>query len=177
MKDTTTLKSITGLTQEEMAILLGITVSQWSMYKSGKRDIPLAAKQQLAALVSNIKKTEFVSKKSKTITVAEQKKEKDWLEQEYKNLQYKEQFLERKISVIENIRSECFAALDTVHYLETRPEKKHLTDFINTVKTRVTKMLNKNALFHLQEMQLKKESVALLKNRVEQELKLHDNTN
>jgi predicted transcriptional regulator len=35
IRDTSTIKNRIGLSQEEMAMLLGITESQWSMYKSG----------------------------------------------------------------------------------------------------------------------------------------------
>lgn len=175
MKDTTTYKGITGLTQEEMAMALGITISQWSMYKSGQRDIPQDATIQLADLLTNITKAKSVSRESTTIAETEKKKVQEWLKREYLNLQYKEQLLERKISTMENIRSECFAALETAHYLESQPEKGLFPDLSKYIKVRATTTLNKNALQRLQELQLKKESVTVLKNSVEQKLKQNGN--
>ena len=51
MKDRSDIKTILGLTQNEMGMLLGMPRSNWSMFKSGQRDIPLPAKEQLAHLM------------------------------------------------------------------------------------------------------------------------------
>jgi transcriptional regulator with XRE-family HTH domain len=41
MKKTDTLSALLGLTQGQMALLLQVHPSQWSMYESGKRNLPL----------------------------------------------------------------------------------------------------------------------------------------
>lgn len=46
-----------GLTQLEMAMLLGISRAQWSMYESGRRRLPPAALQVLAVITRQIKET------------------------------------------------------------------------------------------------------------------------
>ncbi|MFM9989226.1 helix-turn-helix domain-containing protein [Flavobacterium sp.] len=173
MKDTTTIKNLIGLSQEEMAMLLGITESQWSMYKSGKRDIPLAAKQQLAALLSNTQQAKSVSPESIKMAEKEKKSEKEWLKREYKAIDHKQQYLERKIIAIENIRVECFAALEVVHYLESQSENEFTISLANSIKTRATNTLDKHSSSRLLEMKLKKESCEMLKYSLVQKIKEH----
>ena len=43
-----------GFTQQEMAGFLGVHASQWSMYACGLRNLPLPAKQKLAALLAHL---------------------------------------------------------------------------------------------------------------------------
>jgi transcriptional regulator with XRE-family HTH domain len=171
MKSTTTIRSVLGLSQEEISILLGITRTQWSMYEIGKRDIPLAAKQQLATLLTSVKKKKSVSKESLTIAEAEKKKDKEWLKKEYITQQHKQLLLERKINVMKNIRSECFAALEVAIHLESEPENKLLAGLAINIKNRVKNTLIKNSSHRLQEMQLKKESAEMLKKVLEQKIK------
>lgn len=56
MKSKTFFKEPLLITQEEMAMLLGVTRSQWSMAAIGERGLPLKAKAKLDALVQNANK-------------------------------------------------------------------------------------------------------------------------
>ena len=51
MKNTFPLRSLLGLTQNDMAQLLGIGRSQWAMFETGKRDLPTPAKLLLAEMM------------------------------------------------------------------------------------------------------------------------------
>lgn len=53
MKKESTITATLGMKQIEVAQLLGINRSQWSMFESGKRDLPLPAKKILATLLSH----------------------------------------------------------------------------------------------------------------------------
>lgn len=55
-----------GVTQEELALLLKVTRSQLSMYELGKRDLPIAAKKQLAELLLYVKEQSTTQKKVKS---------------------------------------------------------------------------------------------------------------
>lgn len=75
MKATNSLKSNLGLTQEEVALYLGVTRSQWSMYCIGKRKLPTEAIQKLTHLLRfsqnyiSIKKEIKPSLKARKITI------------------------------------------------------------------------------------------------------------
>lgn len=169
MKNTDALKNVTGLTQDEMAMLLGVTASQWSMYKSGKRDLPHPAMLQFAKFLANAHEGKSVSAESKKINAAEQKKQKEWLLREHLGLSAKQGVLERKINVLEKIRLECFAALETAHFIETQNSKD--SDLIQVIRTRATNTLNKHSLLRLEELKLKKEQVEILKDKVAERIK------
>lgn len=54
MKKTTKLNKILGLTQNDTAMLMGITRTQWSMFESGKRALPLRAKILLGEIIKHL---------------------------------------------------------------------------------------------------------------------------
>ncbi|MGH2667472.1 helix-turn-helix domain-containing protein [Flavobacterium sp.] len=172
MKLTTTIKNTIGLTQDEMAMLLGVTRSQWSMYEIGKRSLPLEATKQLAGILQHLQNAKATSDAIQKVTTAEQKKNREWLEQEYTSLQYKKAVLDRKIAAMETKRAEGFAALEVVDYLANHPAKIVSAHFITAIKTRAVNSLNKNTLHHLQSMHLKKDQLEMLKNTLEKKMHL-----
>ena len=73
MKKRAEIKNMLGLTQEEMAMVLGITKGQWSMYKSGQRDLPIESLQQFSTLLLGVQK-EKTSKTAQDFIKQEQHK-------------------------------------------------------------------------------------------------------
>ena len=62
MKREQTLSKILGVSQLDMAMLLGITRGRWSMYEIGKRDIPVNAKVILAEVLTMVEPVKNVDK-------------------------------------------------------------------------------------------------------------------
>jgi transcriptional regulator with XRE-family HTH domain len=173
MKHDKTIKNLLGLSQEEISMILGISRIQWAMYETGRRDIPLAAKKQLGALLANTQKAKSVSPESIKMAEKEKKNENEWLNREYKAIDHKQQYLERKIIAIESIRVECFAALEVVQYLESQSENEFTISLANSIKTRATNTLHKHSSARLLELKLKKESFEMLKYSFLQKIKEH----
>src|SRR5688572_10966923 len=171
MKNTTTIKNLLGLTQEETAMLLGVTRGQWSMYDAGKRSLPSEAIKKLAVLLSHLKNSKPASKERKSITVLEQQKTQEWLKREHLNVQYKTLLLDRQLLAMENKRAECFAALEVAAFLELQHEKGFIISLAKIIKLRATNTLLKNALHKVEEMRLKKENLEVLKTRLEEKMK------
>lgn len=167
MKNIAAIKNVLGLTQEEMAMLLGISISQWSMFKSGKRDIPLAAKQHLTTLLQAVQKEE-VSKTTQQFLKAEQQKTNEKLKQDYLKVQLKQHRIEKEISTLENHRLECLAALEVVAYMEHQKEK---TGLAASIKARALKSLNTHSLHKLEQLQLQKENLEIVKIKIEKKIK------
>ncbi len=70
------IRSVLGLTQDELATLLAVTRSQLSMYELGKRDLPAFAKLKLSELLvntqnRNLKVTNFITKEDEKKTINE----------------------------------------------------------------------------------------------------------
>ena len=162
------LKSIMGLTQEETAMLLGISRVQWAHFTDGRRDIPTSAKVKLAEVLSTIQKNKSKPKEVTEIIATEKKKAKEGLQQELKAIQLKEIELEKKIKKINEVRKEAFAALEVVAYLEFKEQ----TSMAKFIKTRALNSLKKYNLQQLQDLELKKESLEMLKLQIDKKLKL-----
>lgn len=171
MEKDNNIKSLLGLSQEEAAMLLGITRMQWAQFITGRRDIPVAAKLKLAEVLSTIQKNKTNPQEVNKLIETEKKIAQEGLHQELKAIKLKELQLERKIKKTDEVRKEAFSALQVVAYLESKKENS-LAKFI---KTRAKNTLNKHSLQHLQELQLKKESLEMLKLQIEEKLKCKKN--
>ena len=66
MKKIHPIRSLLGLTQLDIAMLLGISRSRWSVFEIGKRDLPLGAKQRLAELLMHANKMPQTAKQQPT---------------------------------------------------------------------------------------------------------------
>jgi len=96
MKPEITIRAQLGLKQQEMAELLGISRGQWSMFESGKRNLPLHATQRLAELLSLQQSTNKKVQKAKQPEPSE-KILNDFLREN----QYQRLLTERKISALQ----------------------------------------------------------------------------
>ncbi len=52
MKDELTLQQLLCLKQDDIAMILQVTRAKWSMYVSGKRNLPAEAKLKLAEIIN-----------------------------------------------------------------------------------------------------------------------------
>lgn len=66
MKKEHPIRTLLGLKQEDVALLLGVSRSHWGMVEIGKRDLPLHANQLLGQILLQLNKPEAVSKKQQT---------------------------------------------------------------------------------------------------------------
>lgn len=88
-------------------MLLGVTRAQCSMFVSGKRDLPLAAKNKLITLLQHFQNEKGVSEERLQLDKAEAEKTQEQLQQHYLTVQIRLYQVAKKINIIEKIRSEC----------------------------------------------------------------------
>ena len=163
-------RNILGMTQEELANMLGVTRSQLSMCELGKRDVSLAAKEKLAEVLTHLQTNKSIPEHSNKIMEVEKQQTQEWLQRELKEAAYRELLLDRKIETVLQVRKEAFKALDVVVYLEKQSEER-LKSLAQSIKNRATNTLNKYSLQHLEALALKKEAHQMLKLKIEQKLK------
>lgn len=172
MKKENHLKSLLGLTQEEAAMLFNITRIQWAQFTTGRREIPATAKLKLAEVLTALKN----NKKSPTLTTQlleiEKKKALDGLHQELKDIKFKTYALDKKINKIQQVRADAFKALEVANYLESQKGNTPFVEMASFIQNRVKNTLKKNSLVHLQELELKKESLEMLKSKITKKLKM-----
>jgi transcriptional regulator with XRE-family HTH domain len=172
MKKDTNLKSVLGLTQEEIAMLLGISRVQWAHFTDGRRDIPSDVKVKLAEVLSTIQKNNTKPEEVNIIIETEKKKVHDWLEKELKIIELKELVLDKKIKKITQVREEAFRALEMAHYIESQKVVSSIDSLTKFIQIRAKNTLKKHSLLHLYELQLKKETLEMLKLKISKKLKL-----
>ncbi|MGX7668215.1 hypothetical protein [Flavobacterium pedocola] len=164
-------KNILGLTQEEMAMLLRIPISQWKMFKSGKRGIPLDALKQLTFLLQGAQERKQTSKEVLQVLNAEEQKAKEKLKLDYLNIQIKQYRVKKELERVENHRMESIAALELVSFLEKQQEISVQAGLLLIIKDRALKTLHKHSLHKLEQLQLQKENYERLASRIEARLK------
>lgn len=171
MKYKSEFKKIIGFTQEEMAVYLGITESQWSMFKSGKRDLPLLATKQLSLLLSHLQEENEFKVEVQSVMEKEQNLVTKKLLQELQYVIFKHLQAERKIATIEKIREECFAGLKTIVFMESQSLTPLLESLIPTIKSRINKTLQKHSLYHLEQLLITKLTLEEKRKFIEQKLR------
>lgn len=171
MKSKYNFKNIIGLTQEEAAMYFGVTEGHWSMFAIGKRDLPLEGTIKLGALLQYVKEKKPVSEARQQLDKAENEKLLQKLQQDSTDIRFKIYKLAKKISTIENIRTECFAALEVAEFIGNQEEKHPIGSLSNFIRFRATKTLKQHDLYSLTELQIKKESLEILKTTLEKKIK------
>jgi transcriptional regulator with XRE-family HTH domain len=165
------LKERFKLTQEEVATLLGVTRSFYSMYRIGKRSLPLRAVSDLITLATNIEKGTPLVKDDYRFP-EDEKKTQQWLQKELLNTNYKLQVAKKKMVLLQNKRTRCFAKLDFAHILEQAPLEERMARVITLLKIEAKEGLQIHTLQKLTELELEKASLEMLKNKIGEKLNL-----
>lgn len=95
MKKEQTITALLGVSQQDVAMLLGVSRSQWSMFESGQRDLPLHAKQLLGEILTHLQAQEAAAKSTPALP---QQAKLDQLERQLRNNEYHQLVLARKIA-------------------------------------------------------------------------------
>lgn len=168
MKTNSEIRKMLGLSQKEIAKLLGVSLSQWAMYEIGQRDIPLSGMKKIGEVLGYLQHA--IPEKGEEFVVVEKQKEQQWVEQEYAIQSHKLELVHRNILSMEHQRTKCFQALTVLGYLEQFPDDISAKDLALDIRERVEENLSKNSSSKLQELYLKKESTELLKNKLAEKI-------
>ena len=156
MKRDITVTTLLGLSQEETAMILGISRVQWAMYETGRRDIPLAAKQQLADLLVFVQKLDKKTEDFQHIKIQEARREKVFEQQRLIN-KHQQMIAEKKLKAIEKKYEAAMTALSLVGFLETKAEEsgKEKDAVLYMIKQKAVTTIEKNGLHVQAKHQLK----------------------
>lgn len=159
------------ISQEEMALLLGITRSSWSMYVSGLREIPTAATVKLVKLLQSADQLPLATPELSHRTVQEAKK-KEMLQEELAKNKWETAVLERKIAKMQKQFQE---AENTLQFVQVHESQGDLNEqevcILQNVKNRALVQVEKNGL-HLQaQYQLQLRTLQFNQKQLEKEIK------
>lgn len=162
------LKNILGLTQEEMAMFLGVGMSQWNMFKSGKRHLPLEATLKLNALLQSVQKEKGVSDDARKLLAKEELETKKQLQEDEIKIEARLRRIQKEMAIIENNRTESFAALQTISQLEKMDVVNE--GLVLIIRKRALQTLEKYNRHSLEELQCKQQSLEVMKKRIQEKL-------
>jgi transcriptional regulator with XRE-family HTH domain len=171
MKKTNAIRSLLGITQHDMAMLLHVSRSQWSMYELGKRDLPLAATQLLAELLQHVKTPEKIAKNLPHVAQQQDKKLLQ-LQRLQKENEYQLLRIARKINTLEKKCTTKVKALQLVAYLTVQSTQKENanTGLLKGIANKASNALESEGLAVLAKYQIKQEVLAFEKQLLESQL-------
>ncbi|WP_320814541.1 helix-turn-helix transcriptional regulator [Flavobacterium sp.] len=155
------------ISQEEMAMLLGVTRSQWTMYIIGQRGLSVQGIRRLEQVLTSVNSISS-AQKEKLI----QEKAQEYLRQKVivdllQDNKLKQLRLQKKLLQMEE---KFQAALNTLCFVGSYKTKTINQSVLQVVETKANKLLDTNGL-HLQEVHkmklevLKHEEMLLLKRK------------
>ncbi|RXR35423.1 XRE family transcriptional regulator [Flavobacterium piscinae] len=149
-------KDITGLTHDEMATVLGVHRSQWSMYVSGKRSLPLEATIKLNELLQSIQKNK-VNKAHRAVLVTENKSVIQAWQKKLTDLNINLFQVNKKIEEMQKTRNQLYAGLTTLAFLKA--QKEHNVVHLQSIEKRINKCLATHSLECLTTLEMKKQQI------------------
>lgn len=145
-----TIRSSLLLSQEEIALLLGIKRSVWSMYEGGKRDLPTAALLKLATLTNHVNTLSKVTKKELPFYKNQEAKKRILLLKQIENNKIEQLKIERKLKQLFHNYQE---AERTIQFVTLFKEKETLTErdivILENIQNKALAVIDKNGV-HLQ---------------------------
>lgn len=162
MKKEPTITALLGITQHEAAMLLCVSRSQWSMYELGKRDLPLAAKQLLAALLAYVQ-TPVTAAVSRPYLVQQQAKKQQKCEDLLRENEYQQLVIAKKIAVLNKKQESQARMLQLAAFLDNQHAGSKTADtaISKTIAAKVSKAVADECSAVLMEHEVKQELLVL----------------
>ena len=131
------------LTQLEMAMLLGITRSQWAMYTTGSRGLPARSKLKYETLLQNVAANALVKREK----LAQVQKQENEIEKALANLVEENKFEQLKTQKkLTQMKEKFQAALNTMYFVDGLENKSMNKSLFKVLENKAQKVLDKNAL-------------------------------
>ncbi|SCY37067.1 helix-turn-helix domain-containing protein [Flavobacterium caeni] len=123
MKKQNSLRTLLGLSQQDMAMLLNVTRGQYSMYECGHRNLPHHAAQLLSELLLHANAPQTVQKQSNAHDT-----ERHHLEALLRENQYQQLLLEKKTKALEKKHNASLHAGRVVDFVKARNAQRKNND-------------------------------------------------
>ena len=170
MKTGTSICSLLGVTEHEIASLLHITRSQWSMYALGRGKLPPAATQLLAALLTRAKASQVGKNKDRVIP---NKPMKLKLERLLRENEYQRELTVKKIGIAEKKLALQMRIVPLIAVLEKKGSSQlpGNTEWLNMVRKKASDTMEVDAALAVFQLQLKQQLLEVEKELLENKLR------
>lgn len=162
MKKETIFKTKILLPQEEMAMLLNVSRSQWSMHKIGYRGLPAKSREKFSFILKLTDELPTDSVYRKETVERQEQEQLVKLEAQLKDVAIKQFRLEKKYKVaVEKYQ----AALRTIDFVHLALSKKKFLDFeceaLRSIENKAIETLNRYSLYEQTQLKIKLEAFKL----------------
>ena len=170
MKNENTIRQLLGMTQEDIATLFGISRGRWAMFEIGRRSLPLAAQQLLAALLSHMQSNETAKRLPQS--AKQQQHEQKIIESLLHENEYQQLLLTKKTTALEIKCKAKIKTLQVTHFLSNRAESKSdlHNALLQSISGKASRMLEIHGSASLFKLQLKQELLILEQQLLESKL-------
>ena len=168
MKKQSDTRALLGLTQHEMARLLGISRTQLAMHEWEGRQLPIGSMQKIAALLENV---ETSRKAQERAPKSEQLQAKQRLEKLLKQNEYRSLLVDRKISAAEKKRDTAEKVRLLNGFLKTIAKGIAETTVAGAIERKAAKTVKNPVADTLLELEINREVLKFERNLLEQRLK------
>ncbi len=169
MKKDHAISSHLGITQHELAMLLGVSRSQCAMFELGKRDLPLHAKQFLAEMLAYVQAPENAAK---TIQTAPPKAAMQQFERLLRENEYQQLLAARKMAAAAKKQEAQSRLMKLAAFLSiSKNSKQAMLGLAEGVVRKATNMNESSASEELTTQQHKYELLGLEKLLLESRLR------
>jgi transcriptional regulator with XRE-family HTH domain len=149
------VSALLGISQENLAILLQVSRSQFAMFELGKRSLPVQAMEKLATMLAHSQKKSTKSEVKKSISVEEQNLLKKLL---LKN-NHQQLVVERKIKALEKKQNALATSKKLIAHLlknESKMKKNELA-VLKSIEVKSKNQDIENYAALLLQLEIKKE--------------------
>lgn len=168
-----TMRALLGTTQMEMALLLKVSMGQWSMFESGKRGLPVNALRLLTEMLTHMQKTEIKASQKVMTDTNQQFAIRQQLEGLLMENQLKLQGASKKAADAQRKYEGDLRAIQLVDFLtsEAKKQKAEKPHILTAIESRAVKRLEKNGQAQLTILQAKEQLLQLQQEWLEKKLR------
>ena len=167
MKNKNNIRALTGMSQENLALLLQVSRSQIAMFETGKRNLHIQAMEKLALLLTLSQKESTTTETKKTTRIQEQ----EFLQNCIVKNNHQQLLVARKITSFIK-KQERIAVLEKMSRLIMQEEKNLKNYDLSLLKYRTTKnQTQPNCNTQLIALQLKKKVLEYEEQLIKEQLK------
>lgn len=167
MKNKNNIRALTGMSQENLALLLQVSRSQIAMFETGKRNLPIQAMEKLALLLTLSQKESTTTETKKSTRTQEQ----EFLQNCIVKNNHQQLLVARKITNFIK-KQERIAVLEKMSRLIMQEEKNLKNYDLSLLKYRTTKnQTQPNCNTQLIALQLKKKVLEYEEQLIKEQLK------
>lgn len=168
MKKEYAIRTLLGITQQDAALLFRVSRSQWSMFESGKRDLPLAAQQLLAEMLTHVQSGQTAKNAAPEKVAAQQQH----VERLIRENEYQQLLVARKTAEVAKKQAAQERLAQVVDFLQSRHSGTQKgAGVLQTIGSKAALVLALDHSATLIEHELKQEVLVLEKLLLESKLR------